>query len=117
MAMYILTRLNQKGITAEQRASAKAYMKGQYATRRLETIEQLASMLGTIEPVELDRPQHRRELFDGLEPARGVLPFHVSLGGRALFSRDAFLIEPRQNVHRHIDRLRSGLRFGVAGER
>ena len=49
MALDILTRLNQKGITAEQMASAKAYMKGQYATRRLETIEQLASMLATIE--------------------------------------------------------------------
>jgi zinc protease len=49
MALDILKRLNEKGITAEQLASAKAYVKGLYPTRRLETIDQLANELGDLE--------------------------------------------------------------------
>ena len=49
MALEMLKRLNEKGITAEQLASAKAYLKGLYPTRRLETIDQLANELGDME--------------------------------------------------------------------
>jgi zinc protease len=49
LAVDILKRLNEKGISAEQLASAKAYVKGLYPTRRLETIDQLANELGDLE--------------------------------------------------------------------
>jgi predicted Zn-dependent peptidase len=49
LAIDILKRLNANGITAEQLASAKAYVKGLYPTRQLETIDQLASALGDLE--------------------------------------------------------------------
>jgi predicted Zn-dependent peptidase len=60
MALDILKRLNEKGITAEQLASAKAYVKGLYPTRRLETIDQLADELG-----ELELWGETREEIDG----------------------------------------------------
>jgi len=43
-AQAVLRRLNEKGITSEQLAAAKAYLKGLYATRRLETIDRLAAL-------------------------------------------------------------------------
>jgi zinc protease len=49
MALDVLRRLNEKGITAAQLASAKAYVKGLYPTRRLETMDQLAALIGEIE--------------------------------------------------------------------
>ena len=48
-ALDILKQLHDKGVTAEQLASAKAYLKGLYPTRRLETIDQLANELGEME--------------------------------------------------------------------
>jgi predicted Zn-dependent peptidase len=55
MALDVLKRLNEKGITAEQLASAKAYVKGLYPTRHLETIDQLAVEIGEIELYGLGR--------------------------------------------------------------
>jgi zinc protease len=49
LALDVLKRLNEKGINAEQLASAKAYVKGLYPTRKLETIDQLATALGDLE--------------------------------------------------------------------
>jgi zinc protease len=49
MALEVLRRLNEKGISAAQLASAKAYVKGLYPTRRLETMDQLAALIGEIE--------------------------------------------------------------------
>jgi zinc protease len=57
MALDVLKRLNEKGITAEQLASAKAYVKGLYPTRHLETIDQLATEIGEIELYGLGRDQ------------------------------------------------------------
>lgn len=57
MALDVLKRLNDKGITAEQLASAKAYVKGLYPTRRLETIDQLAALIGDIELYGLGRDE------------------------------------------------------------
>jgi zinc protease len=57
MALDVLRRLNEKGITAEQLASAKAYVKGLYPTQRLETIDQLASLIGEIELYGLGRDE------------------------------------------------------------
>jgi zinc protease len=55
MALDVLKRLNEKGITAEQLASAKAYVKGLYPTGHLETIDQLATEIGDIELYGLGR--------------------------------------------------------------
>ncbi len=57
MALDVLRRLNEKGITAEQLASAKAYVKGLYPTRRLETMDQLAALIGEIELYGLGRDE------------------------------------------------------------
>jgi zinc protease len=57
MALDVLKRLNEKGISAEQLASAKAYVKGLYPTRRLETIDQLAALIGEIEVYGLGRDE------------------------------------------------------------
>jgi len=57
MALDVLKRLNEKGITAEQLASAKAYVKGLYPTRRLETMDQLAVLIGEIELYGLGRDE------------------------------------------------------------
>jgi zinc protease len=57
MALDVLRRLNEKGISAEQLASAKAYVKGLYPTRRLETMDQLAALIGEIELYGLGRDE------------------------------------------------------------
>jgi zinc protease len=57
MALDVLKRLNEKGISAEQLASAKAYVKGLYPTRRLETMDQLAALIGEIELYGLGRDE------------------------------------------------------------
>lgn len=45
LALQQLDKLRANGISAEQLASAKAYVKGTYPTRRLETTDQLAAMI------------------------------------------------------------------------
>lgn len=57
LALDVLKRLNEKGITADQLASAKAYVKGLYPTRRLETMDQLAALIGEIEMYGLGRDE------------------------------------------------------------
>jgi zinc protease len=57
MALDVLRRLNEKGITADQLASAKAYVKGLYPTSRLETMDQLAALIGEIELYGLGRDE------------------------------------------------------------
>jgi zinc protease len=55
LALEVLKRLNEKGITAEQLASVKAYIKGTYPRQSLETSDQLANVLGDIELFGLNR--------------------------------------------------------------
>ncbi len=57
MALEVLRRLHEKGITAGQLASAKAYVKGLYPTRRLETMDQLGALIGEIELYGLGRDE------------------------------------------------------------
>jgi predicted Zn-dependent peptidase len=57
MALDVLKHMNEKGITAEQLASAKAYVKGLYPTRRLETMDQIAALIGEIEFYGLGRDE------------------------------------------------------------
>jgi len=49
MALDVLKQLSQKGITAEQLASVKAYIKGTFPTQQLETTDQLANILADME--------------------------------------------------------------------
>jgi predicted Zn-dependent peptidase len=55
LALDVLKRMNAKGITAEQLASVKAYVKGTYPRQALETSEQLAAVVGDIELFGLNR--------------------------------------------------------------
>jgi len=48
MALDVLKRLREQGITAEQLGSSKAYMKGTFPPQRLETTDQIAAALGDI---------------------------------------------------------------------
>lgn len=48
-ALALLKKFHDQGISAEQLTSAKAYIKGEYPPRRLETASQLASVLNEIE--------------------------------------------------------------------
>jgi zinc protease len=57
LALEILKRLHDKGITAAQLASAKAYLKGTFPMRRLETIDQLADTLTAMELYGLSRDE------------------------------------------------------------
>jgi zinc protease len=57
MALAVLRGLHEKGITAGQLASAKAYVKGLYPRQRLETSEQLAEVLKDLEIFGLDRAE------------------------------------------------------------
>jgi predicted Zn-dependent peptidase len=55
MAIGLLKKLAQTGLTAEQLASAKAYLKGTYPAQALETPDQLARILADIELFSLNR--------------------------------------------------------------
>ncbi len=57
MALDVLKRLREKGITAEQLTSVKAYMKGNYPTRTLQTSDQIATVLGEMELYGLGRDE------------------------------------------------------------
>ena len=49
MALDVLKQLGEKGITAEQLASVKAYIKGTFPTQQLETTDQLSNVLADME--------------------------------------------------------------------
>jgi zinc protease len=49
LALDVLKQLVEKGITAEQLASVKAYIKGTFPTQQLETTDQLSNVLADME--------------------------------------------------------------------
>jgi zinc protease len=55
MALEVLKKLNTNGVTQDQLASVKAYTKGTYPTRYLETVVQVSSELEDIELFGLNR--------------------------------------------------------------
>lgn len=55
LALDVLKKLAENGITAEQLASAKAYYKGTFPTQRLETPDQVASAIGDLEEYHLGK--------------------------------------------------------------
>ncbi len=57
MALDVLKRLGEQGITADQLASVKAYVKGTYPPARLQTADQLAVILGDMELYGLGRDE------------------------------------------------------------
>ena len=65
-ALALLKKFNEKGITAEQLESAKAYIKGEYPPRNLETTGQLAAILNDIEVNGLNRGEVD-DFFSGID--------------------------------------------------
>jgi predicted Zn-dependent peptidase len=57
LALEVLGRFHEQGVTAEQLDSAKAYVKGLYPTQTLETIAQLALIVGELEMYGLPREE------------------------------------------------------------
>ncbi len=57
LALTVLHRFRDKGITEEQLASAKAYVKGGFPTSELETADQVATVLGQLELFGLNRDE------------------------------------------------------------
>ncbi|MCX7604898.1 MAG: insulinase family protein [Bryobacteraceae bacterium] len=55
LALEVLQRLLRDGITQEQLDSARAYIKGNFPTERLETADQLCALLADLELNGLDR--------------------------------------------------------------
>jgi zinc protease len=55
LALDVLKRINANGVTAEQLASAKAYVLGTYPRQALETSDQLANVVGDLELFGLNR--------------------------------------------------------------
>ena len=65
-ALALLKTFNEKGISAEQLASAKAYIKGEYPPRNLETSGQLAGILTDMELYGLNRGEVD-DFFSGID--------------------------------------------------
>ena len=85
LALDVLKRLRENGITAEQLASAKAYVEGMFPPDRLETSAQLAAAVGELELFGLDRGE-----IDGLfARIDGVTPSPGQCGGQEIFSARA----------------------------
>ncbi|MBZ5728851.1 MAG: insulinase family protein [Acidobacteriia bacterium] len=57
LALDVLKRFHDKGITAEQLASAKAYVKGTLPPRTIQTADQIANVLGEMELYGLGRDE------------------------------------------------------------
>ena len=57
MALDVLKSLGDKGLTADQLTSAKAYVKGEYPTRTVQTADQIASVLAEMELFGLGRDE------------------------------------------------------------
>ena len=55
MALDVLKKFHDKGIDAAQLASAKAYVKGLFPTQKLETSDQVATIVGEIELYGLNK--------------------------------------------------------------
>ena len=53
----MLKRLQEKGITAEQLASVKAYTKGTFPPQRVQTVDQIATLLSEMEIFGLARDE------------------------------------------------------------
>jgi zinc protease len=57
LALDVLKRLRDKGLSAEQLASVKAYTKGTFPPQRVQTADQIATVLGDMELFGLDRDE------------------------------------------------------------
>ena len=57
LALEVLKRLQEKGITAEQLASVKAYTKGTFPPQRVQTVDQIATLLSEMEIFGLARDE------------------------------------------------------------
>jgi predicted Zn-dependent peptidase len=55
MALEVLSRFHEQGISSEQLASAKSYYKGIFPSERLETADQIAELIAELELNDLSR--------------------------------------------------------------
>jgi predicted Zn-dependent peptidase len=83
-ALSLMKTLREKGVTAEQLASAKEYLKGTYPARQLETPDQLVDILTEIELFDLNRGEVD-DLFSridavNLERANAVIKKYYGVG-------------------------------------
>ncbi|MBL8292546.1 MAG: insulinase family protein [Bryobacterales bacterium] len=81
LALDVLRRLRDKGITAEQLQSAKAYVKGVFPTENLETSDQLAQVLGDLELFTLNRG----EIDDLFSRIDSITPEQATAAARKYF--------------------------------
>lgn len=84
LALTVLGRLASQGLTEAQLASAKTYMKGNYAPRRLQTSDQVAALLGELELNGLGRGEVD-ELFARID---GVTLEQANLAARRYYRRE-----------------------------
>jgi len=84
MALDVLKKLSAQGITAEQLASAKAYIKGTFPAQRLETSDQVAGVLADMELYDLGRD----EVDDFFSRIDGVTLEQANQAARKYFRPD-----------------------------
>jgi zinc protease len=84
MALDVLKNLNVKGVSADQLASVKAYTKGTYPTRYLETAGQVAGELEEIELFGLNRG----EVDDMFSRIDAVTPEQANAVAKKRFQAD-----------------------------
>lgn len=84
MAIEVLKSMGEKGITAEQLASATAYIKGTFPPERLETSDELASLVSELELYGLGRDEVNG-LFDRID---GVTLDEANAAARKYFRGD-----------------------------
>jgi zinc protease len=84
LALLQLDKLSKQGINAEQLASAKAYVKGEYPTRRLETADQLSTVLTDFELYG----QNRGEVDDFISRIDSVTVEKANEIARKYYKRD-----------------------------
>lgn len=84
LALQQIDKLRTQGINAEQLASAKAYIKGEYPTQRLETTDQLSAILSDFELYG----QNRGEVDDFISRLDSVTLEKANEIARKYYGRD-----------------------------
>lgn len=84
MALDVLKQLNEKGVTVEQLSSVKAYIKGTFPTQRLETTDQIASVLADMEVYGLGR----EEVDDFFSKIDSISLADANAAARKYYKRD-----------------------------
>jgi zinc protease len=87
LALKQIDKLRTGGVNAEQLASAKAYVKGEYPTQNLETAMQLAGVLTDMEVFGLNRG----EVDDFISRLDAVTPERATEAARQYYKREGLV--------------------------